>query len=110
MAPASQAFQLAWTTGRWTYQRTGWQLPGGSRPHHPAPGGSPRWRGNVKSVAPRRKRGGHRGRTSLSVVAVLVFFVALAGLVVRGYVTGRQGRQYMLVNRVLTACPARYAD
>lgn len=38
-----------------------------------------------------------------SVVAVLVFFAALAGPVVRGYVTKRQGCQYMLVNGVLTS-------
>jgi hypothetical protein len=38
-----------------------------------------------------------------SVVAVLVFFAALAGLVVRAYVTRRQGCQYMLVNGVLSS-------
>jgi hypothetical protein len=46
-------------------KRTGRQLPGGSRPCRPAPGGSPRWRGNVKSVAPRRKGEAIVARTSL---------------------------------------------
>ena len=84
-------------------KRTGRQLPGGSRPQHPAPGESPRWRGNVKSVVPRRKREAIVAGRRCTVVAVLVFFAALAGPVVRGYVTRRQGCQYMLVNGVSTS-------
>jgi hypothetical protein len=103
MAPASQAFQLAWTN-----RTTG--LPSGqdgsfrasSRQRHPAPGGSPCPSGNVKSVAPRRK-----GRPSWPDAVVpsrcARLFAALAGLVVRAYATRLRNGQYMLVNGVIAS-------
>ena len=43
---------------------------------------------------------------SSSVVAVLIFFVVIAGLTVRARITGRQDSQYVLVNRASTG-PSR---
>lgn len=84
-------------------KRTGRQLPGGSRPCRPAPGGSPRWRGQVKIVAPAAEGEAIVAGRRCSVAALLVFLAAPAGLVVRAYATRRQGGQYMLVNRVLAS-------
>jgi hypothetical protein len=87
-------------------KRTGWQLPGGSRPRHPAPGGSPRWRGNVKSAAPRRKREAIVAGRRCSVVAVLVFFAALAGRLFAATSRGAKATSICWSTGYQPACPA----
>lgn len=111
MAPASQAFQLAWInrtmdalSGQVGSFRAATSLP------HGAPAGRPRWRGNAKRLARGWTLEAIVARRRCPVVVLLTFFAALAGLVVRAYVARRQDHQYVLVNGISVDLSRRCAD